>query len=326
MGLTSRMTASVVVATRDRPVTLGDTLDALAAQTAIPGAFEVILVDNGTQADLGRLVREARARHPQLCIRWVREARPGPGVARNRGIIHARGAIVLFTDDDCVPEPGWVEAMVRAFDAGPAIVGVEGLTYTRVKEVSPFVHFTAGAGGGYPTCNAGYRAGPLRASGGFDWAAFPAANKEDVDLAYRMMRSGAVIFVPSARVFHPARPISFRYQVRRMPRLMTDELCMMGRWSRHIRQYAGHETPHAVRWPDGREEVVWSSPNPIRGRVLIARRDLLRRRPLLYGKILLMLALRSWYVLPFVPGAVLHAWKHRAAHDLAPLIPPNHAE
>ena len=146
------------------------------------------------------------------------------GLARNRGIRHSLGDVVLFTDDDCLPEPGWIEAMVRAIGQDAGIVGVEGLTYTRLREVSPFVHFTAGSSGGYPTCNVGYRAGALRAAGGFDWAAFPAANKEDVDLAYRMMRLGTVIAAPSARVFHPARSISFRHQMERMRRLVSDEV------------------------------------------------------------------------------------------------------
>lgn len=247
------------------------------------------------------------------------EARPGPGVARNRGIRHALGDVVLFTDDDCLPEPGWIEAMVRAIGQDAGIVGVEGMTYTRLREVSPFVHFTAGSSGGYPTCNVGYRAGALRAAGGFDWAAFPAANKEDVDLAYRMMRLGTVIAAPSARVFHPARSISFRHQMERMRRLVSDEVCMMWRWPRALRQYAVAETPDDVHWPDGREEIIWSSPNPIRGRVLIGRWDLLRRRPLLYGKILILLVARSWYVLPFVPAALYHAWKHRNPGALAPL-------
>jgi hypothetical protein len=162
----------------------------------------------------------------------------------------------------------------------------------------------------------------LRAAGGFDSATFPAANKEDVDLAYRMIRHGRIEFAPSARVFHPARPTSFGWQVRRMRRLVADELSMMFRWPRDIRQYAQRAIPGDAALPDGRHEQVWSTPNPVRARALVARRDLVRRRPLLYAKILLLLCVRSGYVSWSVPGAILHAWKHRDPNGLSPLTGP----
>ncbi len=313
---------TVVVPTRDRTAILSETIDALAVQTADPATFEVIVVDNGTGDDTGRLVREVRGQHPHLRIRWLHERCPGPGAARNRGIRHASGDIILFTDDDCLPEPEWIETMREAFNHDPAVVGVEGLTYTRLTELSPFVHYSANSGGYFPTCNVGYRAKQLRAAGGFDWATFPAANKEDVDLAYRMMWLGRIEFAPFARVFHPARSMSFGWQVHRMRRLVGDELCMMFRWPRELRQYARPAIPDDAELPDGSHERVWSMPNPVRARALVGRRDLLRRRPLLYAKILLLLCVRTGYVSIYLPGSILHAWRHRDPSGLQPLAAP----
>ncbi len=317
----NRPELSVVIATRNRAASLVEALKALTMQTADRQMFEVVVVDNGTNGDLAGVIREVRDSDPSLRIWWVREPRRGPGIARNTGIRHARGDIVLFTDDDCVPEPDWIDTMRGAFHRDPAIVGVEGLTYTRLHELTPFVHFSANSGGGYPTCNVGYRADALRSAGGFDWSAFPDANKEDVDLAYRMMWRGKIDFEPRARVFHPARPISFWSQVRRMHGLMADELCMMFRWPPETRTYAVRDRARDPRLIDGGQEQVRSEPNPIRARALLARGELLRRRPLIYGKILVLLGVRSVYVLVYVPGAILHAWRHRDPRKVEPLVP-----
>ena len=57
----------------------------------------------------------------------AREPRPGPGLARNRGVELARAPILAFTDADCLPEPGWAAAILARFAADPglAILGGE---------------------------------------------------------------------------------------------------------------------------------------------------------------------------------------------------------
>jgi glycosyltransferase involved in cell wall biosynthesis len=47
--------------------------------------------------------------------RYVLEPRPGAARARNRGARAAHGEIVVFTDDDAAPEPGWLKALLPEF-------------------------------------------------------------------------------------------------------------------------------------------------------------------------------------------------------------------
>ena len=104
---------SVVVPTRDRPAALSSCLDALSAQT-IADRLEVIVVDDGSLQSLA--VAAAVARHPQA--RLLQGRGTGPAAARNIGAERARGAVICFTDDDCVPRPDWAERLAQEIDNG----------------------------------------------------------------------------------------------------------------------------------------------------------------------------------------------------------------
>jgi glycosyltransferase involved in cell wall biosynthesis len=103
---------SVIVPTRDRPDALSACLAALTAQTAAD--LEVIVVDDGSRrpADVAAVV----ARHPPA--RLLPGAGNGPAAARNTGAAAARGEILCFTDDDCVPHADWAELLAAEIDGG----------------------------------------------------------------------------------------------------------------------------------------------------------------------------------------------------------------
>jgi glycosyltransferase involved in cell wall biosynthesis len=93
---------SVVVPTHDRPRSLGRCLQALDRQR-LEAELEVVVVDDGSTdaaAVAGTVARSRRAR-------LLRTEGRGPAAARNQGVRSARGSLILFTDDDCEPEPAW---------------------------------------------------------------------------------------------------------------------------------------------------------------------------------------------------------------------------
>jgi GT2 family glycosyltransferase len=104
---------SVIVATRDRPAALSSCLDALSAQTAAD-RLEVIVVDDGSLQPLA--VAAVVGRHPH--VRLLQGRGKGPAAARNVGAEVASGAILCFTDDDCVPRPDWAERLAAEIDGG----------------------------------------------------------------------------------------------------------------------------------------------------------------------------------------------------------------
>jgi glycosyltransferase involved in cell wall biosynthesis len=106
------MMISVIIATRNRVALLAATLGAIAGQEDA-GPFEVLVVDNGS-TDSTRAMVDAAARCAP--VYYLREDRPGKSYALNTAAATARGDLILLTDDDVLPSPGWLAAFRRAFD------------------------------------------------------------------------------------------------------------------------------------------------------------------------------------------------------------------
>ena len=105
---------SVVIPHLNQPRLLAACLAALGQQTLAPDRFEVLVVDNGSTPLPTHVVSGLPGVH-LAC-----EPEPGPGPARNRGVALARAEILAFLDADCIPEPGWLAAILAAFEADPA--------------------------------------------------------------------------------------------------------------------------------------------------------------------------------------------------------------
>lgn len=201
---------SIVVPTRDRPEPLQRCLAALAALDFPKGDFEVVLVDDGSAVSQEPVASRARGALP---LTFVRQARGGPAAARNTGALHARGSVLVFTDDDCAPEPGWLGAIARAVASRPgAMVGgpvVNGLGDDRFAAASQMLiaHLYDTYADGHPsrffcTNNLAVGAGEFRELGGFD-TSFPQPAAEDRELCERWLGRGhPMVFEPAAVVRH----------------------------------------------------------------------------------------------------------------------------
>src|SRR4051794_16001833 len=110
---------AVVVPTRNRAERLGALLESLATQEG--PEFEVIVVDNASDDDTQAVIANAGARSIRL------DEPMGPAVARNRGWRSADAQLVVFTDDDVVAQPGWLDALARMHARDPEAI-VQGRT------------------------------------------------------------------------------------------------------------------------------------------------------------------------------------------------------
>lgn len=227
---------SVVVPTYQRPALLERCIRALLAQRLDPAAYEIIVADDAastaTAVQVERCTCWAQAHGPTLRYVPVTGAH-GPAAARNAGWKQARGAVIAFTDDDCVPDPDWLRMGLSAMTEGAtgasgrliAVCGARPTDYERNAARLSDAEFV--------TANMFYRRDALAAIGGFD-ERFPVAWREDSDLAFSLLERGErLVRAPGAIVLHPLRPAPWGVSVRQQQRSMYNALL----YRKHPRLY-----------------------------------------------------------------------------------------
>jgi GT2 family glycosyltransferase len=215
----SPLLVSVVVSTYERPDRLALLLAGLRAQTLERTAFEVVVVDNGS-GPATAAVLDAELARAQLPLRAIRHERTlGPGGGRNSGWRAAQAPLIAFTDDDCVPAPGWLEAALAAAQAHPDAI-IQGRTEPNPAELSArtltsrTVRIT-GRSPQYETCNIIYPRVLLERLGGFDEAFGLRPAGEDTDLAWRALAAGTdAVFADDALVHHAVVELGFAGMLR----------------------------------------------------------------------------------------------------------------
>ena len=211
------MKVSILVATCNRCDKLRSLLDTLKAK-GVAGLTEteVIVIDNNSNDATRQVVAEYTSlENPEF--RYLLEKRPGKSRALNAGIREARGEILAFTDDDCVPDRGWVENILKEFDSDPelSILGGRVELYDEmdlqqaillsndrifvrtVKEVCQPTIIGANMAFRKTALNIARRVDPLLGPG----TACKAA--EDIDLLYRCLKKRLrMVYSPKVLVFH----------------------------------------------------------------------------------------------------------------------------
>ena len=109
---------SVVIPTYGRPRQLTACLQSLARLDDSRGAFEVIVVDDGSETPPQAAIAAAGVR---LDVALLQQSHAGPAAARNAGALKARGAFLAFTDDDCQPAPDWLQHVGQTSGRGSGV-------------------------------------------------------------------------------------------------------------------------------------------------------------------------------------------------------------
>lgn len=194
---------SVVVACYLRAERLPRLVEALARQT-FPD-FELILIDQTGDPAVGSAVGSTP--FPTRVLKWEppeRRSHPAENTppsnasgARNHGALHAAASIVAFTDDDCVPEPEWVEKISLALRSDPSVIMTTGqnTSIRHPNDTSVEVRKRGRQSTMITAATAGSSSLAVRRSvflelGGFDTSIGPGTDTpgcEDVHLIYRFL-------------------------------------------------------------------------------------------------------------------------------------------
>lgn len=106
---------SIIIPTHNRSASLRRTLDALCKQSYPASQFEVHVVADGCVDNTVEMLQRYQA---PFSLRVTEQPGKGSSAARNRGANEARGALLLFLDDDVEPLPELVAEHVRAHHIG----------------------------------------------------------------------------------------------------------------------------------------------------------------------------------------------------------------
>lgn len=167
--------------------------------TTLP-SYEVVVADDG-----GIITAEVMIRQRFPWARWVKGHGIGPAANRNAGAAEARGAWLAFTDDDCLPQPEWLQAFWAAIAAHPGSTVFEGKTVPDRPRLTLAEHSPVGSqAGNLWSCNFAILRSQFDHLGGFD-TQFRAC-MEDNDFAMRVRKNGLIFpFIEEALVVHPWR-------------------------------------------------------------------------------------------------------------------------
>jgi GT2 family glycosyltransferase len=136
------MSASVIIPTYNRWPILEQALEALAVQSW--RAFEVIVIDDGSTDDTWERLQGWQATNSgRVNLKLLHQENLKPGRARNLGLRHATGDLVIFIGDDILVAPEFVAEHVAAHERIGEPVGVLGFTDWDRQQmaVTPFLEF-----------------------------------------------------------------------------------------------------------------------------------------------------------------------------------------
>lgn len=141
------------------------------------------------------------------------------------GWLSARSPLIAFTDDDCIPQNGWLSAFLEAYqnDAETAFTG-----YTHVPlPADPTDHALNTAGlesAEFITANCVCTKSALVKIGGFD-ERFKLAWREDSDLEFKLLIMNiSIVKLPKARIIHPVRNAPWGISIKEQKKGIYDAL------------------------------------------------------------------------------------------------------
>ena len=218
---------SVCISTMERPEALRRCLQAVWSGALRP--LEIVVVDQSRDDRTEQVIRDAQS--AGIAVRRVGQPPKGLGASQNEAVRQARGVIVAITDDDCVVDARWLAVIVQSFADDPELGALGGrvlplpgesdrtwpvssrISTQRVDFTPRGLPWDVGSGNNFAV-----RRALFLKIGGCDerlGPGSPGLGGVDMDLFYRLLRSGArVCYEPDALVHHERQTLAER-QARR---------------------------------------------------------------------------------------------------------------
>jgi len=259
---------SIIVPTYNREKDLKDLLFSISQQTRLP--LEIVIVDDSENFRTRDLVEQFRQvfSEKEVVLKYLHNlTRSSLTAARNLGLTHATGEIILFVDDDVVLEKEYIEEILKVYQTHPNANGVQGYITNTPKHETLFLRLRnhlrgifflysleksrcrvlPSAQNTYPYqldkvircqwlhgCNQSYKYDAIKNSK-FDENLKRYALMEDVEFSYRLFKKcpNTLYITPCARIFHKWSKTS-RQSIE--PLIYTETINRVYFFYKHIRQ------------------------------------------------------------------------------------------
>ena len=211
---------SVVVPTYNRAHDIERNIPLLCSQSLDPNKYEVIISDNNSTDSTKEVVTKLSATYKNL--HYVHAKKKGAAVARNKGAEIARGPIILFLDDDMIPNKDLLEQHLKQYE-DTTVDGVLGyfdielakgdnkiftqfLAKSEVQNEFPFKDKSVIDFRYFYTGNVSVKKSHFDHVGGFD-EGYAQYGVEDIDLGYRLyLEEAKIVFCKKAYSIHNYSP------------------------------------------------------------------------------------------------------------------------
>jgi len=210
---------TIIVPTKNRRPILGQLLDSIGALNDIDRILpEVIVADNNSDDDTWEFVNSI-AKHFPTTLRSLKIVRAGKSAALNEAVKTSTGNVIAFLDDDVVVDKAWLVAVRDFFQEdnrqiGQGFIGLQStpsdpeiLKLVEIYRTIPKLAYNSDVGKLHSLNGANFFISRelFNRVGGFDERLGPGASgtSEDVDLAWRLIRTGVSIgYAPKAVAYH----------------------------------------------------------------------------------------------------------------------------
>ena len=102
---------TIIIPAYNEAAYIGDCLESLLSQESVR-PFEIIVVDNNSDDSTAEIAKS-------IGVRVIKEIQPGVCAARQAGLEHATGNVIVSTDADCTYPPDWLKKIQDIFDDQP---------------------------------------------------------------------------------------------------------------------------------------------------------------------------------------------------------------
>ena len=220
-SITGDLLISVVIPTYKRPELISECLKALHQQTFNKAFFEIIVVSDGPDIVTEKKIKRS---FPNVRYYSLKEKR-GPAAARNYGWLIAKGKLIAFTDDDCLPDRNWLKDVWSSYN-NEAEIAFAGKVEVPLPECpTDFELNTARLSKAcFITANCICSKVALLKVGGFD-ERFRMAWREDSDLEFKLLSENIPVKkLGNAVVVHPVRKAPWGISIKEQKKGMFNAL------------------------------------------------------------------------------------------------------